>query len=211
MLLSVIMMPDLTSTWGERALGQLLGSVARAKVLAGLLLPGATPAHIRELERRCGVPYFAVHRELRLLESLGLVTAEKVGNSKRYHVSPDSPLLPGLRELVRRAAGVIPLLAEVLNRDDVDLAFVYGSVASGEDRPDSDVDVMVIGEADLSALAEVLTEVTRQTNREITPVTYRSEEFRQGLRDGNSFLSSIVRKPKLFLKGDEDALRRLGE
>jgi predicted nucleotidyltransferase len=210
MLSLVSTMTNSTITWGEQALRQLLGSATRARLLASLLLPGAAPAHIRELERRCGMPYFAVHRELKLLESLGLVAAEKIGNSKRYHVSPDSPLLPGLRDLVRRAVGVIPLLATTLDREDIEVAFVYGSVASGEDRPDSDVDVMVIGGADLFALSDALAEVTKQTGREITPVTYQTQEFQRGLHAGNSFLCSVVRKPKLFLKGDEDALQRLG-
>jgi predicted nucleotidyltransferase len=179
-------------------------------VLAGLLLPGAGPAHMRELERRCGLPYFAVHRELKLLESLGLVQAERVGSSKRYHVVVDSPLLPGLRELVRRVVGVIPRLAAALDREDVQVAFVYGSVATGEDGPESDVDLMVIGAADLYAVTDAIAELVQQTGREITPVTYTPEGFRQGLRGGNSFLTSVVRKPKVFLKGDEDALRQLG-
>jgi predicted nucleotidyltransferase len=203
-------MTTTTTSSGERALAQVVGSTARARLLGCLLLPGATPAHIRELERRCGLPYYAVHRELRRLEGLGLVEVERIGNLKRYRPAAGSPLLAPLRDLVRRTMGVIPLLAAALDREDVVVAFVYGSVATGEDRPDSDVDVMVVGEADLYALAEPLAEMAQETGREIAPVTYRPEEFRAGLREGNAFLSSVVRKPKVFLKGDEDALRELG-
>ncbi|MEN6549895.1 MAG: nucleotidyltransferase domain-containing protein [Armatimonadia bacterium] len=199
-----------TKSWGEAVLGELLGSPTRARLLACLLLPGAKPSHIRELERHCGLPYGPVYRELKRLERLGLVHGERIGNSTVYSAATDSPFLPSLRELVRRAVGIIPLLAEALDREDIAVAFVYGSVAAGQDRPDSDVDLMVIGEADTYVVSDALADVTTQTAREITPVTYQEDEFRRGLSDGNSFLSSVVRKPKIFLKGDEDALRRLG-
>jgi predicted nucleotidyltransferase len=111
---------------------------------------------------------------------------------------------------VREAVGVVPLLKAAVDTDGVEISFIYGSVAAGEDRPGSDVDVMIVGDADDAKLSEALDEVTRQTGREITPVGYRPEEFRQALREGNSFLTSVLRKPKIMLKGDEDALQRLG-
>jgi predicted nucleotidyltransferase len=175
------------------------------------LLPGAKPVHIRELGRNCGLHYSAAQRELKLLENLGLVEAELVGRSKRYHVVAGCPLLPALRDLVRQAVGVVPLLRAAVDCEGVEFAFIYGSVAAGEDLPDSDVDVMIVGEVDDTELSAALDEVARQTGRETTPVTYRPDEFRQGLREGNSFLTSVLRKPKILLKGDEDALQRLGE
>lgn len=203
-------MPREAESWGERALTRLLGSSARAKVLSCLLLPGARPVHVRELGRLCGLPYSAAQREVKLLEDLGLVEAEQVGRSKRYHVVAGAPLIPALRDLVRQAVGVVPLLRAAVDREGVEFSFVYGSVAAGEDLPDSDVDVMVIGDVDDDEFSQALDEVARQTGREITPVTYRPDEFRQGLREGNSFLTSVLRKPKILLKGDEDALQRLG-
>jgi DNA-binding transcriptional ArsR family regulator len=202
--------PTERTEWGKEALHRLLGSAARARVLSCLLLPGATPTHIRELARSCGLHYSAVRREIKLLESLGLVEAEQVGTSKRYHLVAGAPLLAPLRDLVREAVGVVPLLKAAVDTDGVEISFIYGSVAAGEDRPGSDVDVMIVGDADDAKLSEALDEVTRQTGREITPVGYRPEEFRQALREGNSFLTSVLRKPKIMLKGDEDALQRLG-
>ena len=204
-------MTDDISDRGERALAQLLGSTARARVLSCLLLPGAEPVHVRELGRRCDLHYSAAQREIALLEGLGLVEAEAVGRSKRYHLVPKAPMLAPLRDLVRQAVGVVPLLRAVVDREDVELAFIYGSVAAGEDRPDSDVDVMVVGTADDTALTAALDDVARQTGRDITPVTYRPEEFRQGLHEGNSFLTSVLRKPRIILKGDTDVLPGLGE
>ena len=202
-------MSDAVAT-GEHILTELLGSPARAKVLACLLLPGATPAHAREIERRSGVSYGQVHRQLQLLEGLGLITSERVGNVKRYAVANVS-LMPSLRDLVRRTMGVVPLLSTALDRDDVLLALIFGSVASQTDYPDSDIDVLVVAnvadEEDDMELSGVFGDLSRETGRDINPVIYRPDEFRDKLARGQSFLTSVVAGPKVFLKGDDDALR----
>ena len=200
-----------TDSWGEQALALLLGSGTRAKLLSYLLLPGAKPVPLRELARECGLHISAVQRETKLLERLHLIEADRVGNSKLYHVVGDAPLVPPLRDLVRRAVGVVPLLRVALDREDVQVAFIYGSVAAGTDRPESDVDLFIVGEVDDMALSPILAAIAAQTGREITPVIYQPGEFFEGLQQGNSFLSSVVRKPKIFVKGDEDALRSVGE
>lgn len=196
---------------GEAALSELLGSAVRARLLACLLLPGAEPAHIRDLQRRSGLPYAPLQRELKRFERLGLVSVRRVGRALVYAPAPESALLPGLRTLVRSAVGVVPLLAEALDRPDVEVAFVYGSVASGQDRPGSDVDILVVGTVDPGTLAALAAEAMAQTGREINEVTYEPQEFRQRVCSRNSFVTSVLEKPKVFLKGDEDDLRRLGE
>lgn len=195
---------------GEQVLAELLGSATRARVLACLLLPGARPVHIRELARECEVHYSAARTELKRLSRLGLVEAERVGNSQVYRLDEGSSLTAPLRDLVRHAVGVIPLLRAALDRDDVQLAFVFGSVAAGSDRPDSDVDVLVVGEIEDLELSAALAAVGKQTGREISMVTYSAEEFAAGLHGGNSFLCSVAKKPVLFLKGDGNALRGFG-
>ncbi len=179
-------------------------------MLACLLLPGAGPAHVREIARRCGLHHSAARREIKLLESLGLVEAEHIGTSTRYHVVAGAPLLEPLRSLVREAVGVVPLLKAAVDLETVEFSFIYGSVAAGEDRPGSDVDVMIVGDIADAEISEALDVVAKETGREVTPVTYRPKEFRRAIRQGNSFVTSVLRKPKIMLRGDEDALQRLG-
>jgi predicted nucleotidyltransferase len=163
--------------------------------------------HLRQIARECRLHISAVQREAQLLERLGLIEAVRVGNSKLYRVVEDAPLIPALRDLVRRAVGLVPLLRVALDREDVEVAFIYGSVAAGTDGPDSDVDMFVMGDVDEMDLSAALASIAAQTGHDITPVFYQPSEVVEGLDHGNSFLSSIVRKPKIFVKGSEDALR----
>lgn len=200
-------------TWGERALADLFGSEVRARVVAWLCASGGEPVIGRELARALDLPPMTVNDELSRLEALGLIRAgEKVGTAKPYHLNEQFPLLPGLRSIMQYAVGAIALLREKLgDRDDVDVAFIYGSIAAGDDRPESDVDVMVIGQISGRDLSGAIRAVERATRRHVNEVHYSRKEFAQRARDGGSFVPTVLDGPKVFLKGDEDELRELAE
>jgi predicted nucleotidyltransferase len=54
--------------------------------------------------------------------------------------------------MLRRTVGVEQQLRTILELPDVLAAVIHGSWASGTHRPDSDIDVLVVGDADLREL-----------------------------------------------------------
>ena len=101
-----------------------------------------------ELIRLAGSGTGAVHRVLTRLADAGLVAVERSGNQKHYRANPDSPVFAELGGLVRKTVGlVVPLQAALapLARK-IAVAFVYGSVARGQDRASNDIDLMVIAD-----------------------------------------------------------------
>lgn len=197
------------SSWGEQALHELFGSQARARLLAWLCDNPPLPLHGREIARRCGVDYTATHRELSRLEGIGMLHAESVGRARQYRLADGFPLLAGLCQVTQNAVGVIPALRRLLADEPVEVAFIYGSLAAGTDTARSDVDLLVIGGMDSLLLSDLCGEVEDATGREISPVSYRPDEFRRMLDEGSSFLSAVLRGPKVFVKGDEDVLQQL--
>ena len=87
-----------------------------------------------------------MQRELSRLKSSGLVSVERIANREHYRANPNSPISAELKSLVLKTVA----LAEPLKRslepfaDQIDSAFIYGSVAEGTERA-SDIDLMVIG------------------------------------------------------------------
>jgi hypothetical protein len=71
------------------------------------------------------------------------------------------------------------------------------------------VDLMVIGDAGLRALAPRLRTAAEQLGREINPVTMTAPEFARD-RARKPFLRDVLAKEKLFIKGSKDELARLG-
>ncbi|MEZ2347450.1 nucleotidyltransferase domain-containing protein [Terriglobus sp. RCC_193] len=116
-----------------------------------------------------------------------------------------------LRSLLAKTAGVFSLLGKALAvvAENVEFAFVYGSFAKGEERPESDIDLMVIGEITLDQLLEHLVPVERELKRPINPTVYARAEVRKKLRSNNHFLKAIQNAPLHFLIGDENEFREI--
>lgn len=149
----------------------------------------------------------AVHRLLTRLAQSGLVTVERVGNQKHYQANPASPVFAELAGLIRKSIGLAFPLQEALAplSGKIGAAFVYGSVARGEERAASDIDLMVVAEAlDYAALYEALQSAEATLGRRINPTLMTPAEWRRKRGDADSFAGRIASQPRLFLIGSDD-------
>lgn len=83
----------------------LFSSRVRVKLLALFMGQPGTHYHGRELAKQTGEHFNAVWQELKHLEALGLLKAEKVGNQVHYAPDPTFPFLAELRVLMLKAEG----------------------------------------------------------------------------------------------------------
>lgn len=90
------------------------------------------------------------------------------------------------------------------------MAFVYGSIAKGTERAGSDVDLMVIGSLTNAQLLETLLPAQAQLGRAVNPTLYTPDEFVRRVRDGRSFIVRVLKQPKVFVKGAEHDIARIG-
>jgi predicted nucleotidyltransferase len=150
----------------------------------------------------------AVQRELARLEAAGLVTSTRIGKQKHYQANQRSPVFQELRALVLKTSGLADVLREALApaAQDIRVAFVYGSVAKGEDTADSDIDLMVVADdltyADLFAALEA---ASIRLGRKVAPTIYSPKELARRVKRDSSFVTRVLRQPKLWLIGDERA------
>ena len=73
----------------------------------------------------------------------------------------------------------------------------------------SDVDLMIVGNVDFGDIVEKLADAQRILNREINPTVYSVKEFRKKVLE--NFLKTVLAAKKLFIIGDENVLRELGQ
>ncbi len=152
----------------------------------------------------------AVQRELARLEASGLVTVTRVGKQKHYQANAASPVFEELRALVLKTVGLADVLRAALApvSPSIRAAFIYGSIAKGEDNAASDIDLMVISDrltyADLFAALE---EASAQLGRKVALTVYSSEELSQRVSQENTFVTRVLAQPKLWLLGDESEVR----
>jgi len=91
------------------------------------------------------------------------------------------------------------------------IAFVFGSVARGEENQRSDVDLMIIGSISFSAVVAALDGVENVLGRDVNPVVYPKKEFWSKLAEGHHFVNSIVEEGKIFVIGDENRLTEISK
>ena len=151
----------------------------------------------------------AVQRELARLEASGLVTVTRVGKQKHYQANAASPVFEELRALLLKTVALADVLRAALTpvSRDIRAAFVYGSIAKGQDTAASDIDLMVVSErltyADLFAALE---DASAQLGRKIAPTVYSLKELSKRLKQDNAFVTRVLSQPKLWLIGGENDL-----
>jgi predicted nucleotidyltransferase len=186
----------------------LLFNAYRRQVLGLLLLRPEDSLHVREIARLTGVPAGSLHRELRALSDAGLLLREPAGNQVRYRANRASPIYPELAGIFRKTAGMADLLREALSpaAARIDAAFVFGSMARGEETPGSDVDVFVVGKVKFPEVVERLSPLRERLGREVNPVVVTRQEFNRQREARDRFLERVMREPRLFVIGSDDDL-----
>lgn len=191
-------------------LQDLFSSKVRVKLLTHLFSHPEEQFYARSLTRQVEEHYNAVWQELNNLERVGLLVSERGANVKYYRLNPDFPIYEELKRIILKTSGLGQFLRGTLDHlGTVEWAFIYGSVAAGEEDFLSDVDLMLVGEVDLLALSAVIARLEDQLGREISYLALDRAELVQRLADDDPFINNVLAGPKVMLIGDEDALRQV--
>lgn len=165
--------------------------------------------HLRELARRAGVSPTMLGKEADALSAAGILLDKRDGNRRTLAANPACPIFDELRGIARKTSGLADVLRHAIAElAGIDSAFIFGSVARGEETPGSDVDLCLVGKASYRALTAALAGAEDSVGRPINPVLYSVEELRQKWREGSAFVTGMLSSDRIFLIGDDDALAR---
>jgi predicted nucleotidyltransferase/DNA-binding HxlR family transcriptional regulator len=191
-------------------LAELLSSRARAEIFRLLFSGTGEELHVREMERRSGLNDSTLRQELRKLVRLDLVQSRRDSNRVYYRAKTESPLYPEIRNLVLKTSGLSDVLKSALRDKRIRVAFVFGSIAHGEEKAGSDVDLMVIGQLGLRDLSRLLSGIEEKIGREVNPHVFHEAEFRKRVRAKEHFVSSVMETPNIFIIGSHHELEAMG-
>lgn len=189
------------------SIGEALFTKAQQKLLALFFGQPDKSFYLNEVVRLADMGRGAITRELTKLSESGLLVARKQGNQNHYQANKASPIFNELASIVKKTFGVAGVLQTALAPllPQLNKAFVYGSVAKGEDHAGSDVDVMLVGdELSYSGIMQLLEAAESQLQRTVNPTIYSPEEFAERLSDGQSFLTRVMAQTRIdLLQGAE--------
>jgi DNA-binding transcriptional ArsR family regulator len=193
------------------SLAHLICSRVRAEIFRALFGIKNGELHLREIERQTGFAIGTVRQDIGKLLKLGLVTSRRDGNRVYYAANDRHPLYSEIRGLVLKTVGLTDVIAESLKDEDIQCAFIFGSIASGTEGATSDIDLMIIGNVGLRKIAGMLAGIGNRLGREINPHAMNAAEFARRIREKDHFVTSLTATPRLFVKGSEDVLKGLGK
>jgi len=152
-----------------------------------------------------------VQRELKNLTDAGIITREVQGRQVYYRANKKCPLFNELKSIVRKTFGIADVIRQSLEpiADKIQVAFIFGSIASGTEQRTSDIDVMVIGETTFDEVVSAISQAEETIQREINSVVYPVAEFRKKIRSNHHFLKTVLEGETIFLIGDDGELARL--
>lgn len=193
--------------------GQLLFGSTRREVLALLFGRPGEKFYLREILRAAGAGSGGVQRELKQLTEAELINREAAGRQVYFSANQDAPIFTELQSILNKTAGTADVvrtaLAPLLASGAIKLAFIYGSVASGRQTSNSDIDLLVVGDLALADVVPALRTAESRLGREINVSVYGRKDLKQKIREDAPFIRRVLAAPKQFVIGDDRVLGRL--
>ncbi len=184
---------------------------ARREVLTFFMTHHGEENYLRGIARRTNLPLQAVQRETAGLERIGVIRGTVKGRQKFFSVNRRHPVFAELHALVIKTSGIVEPLRDILTgAKGINAAFVFGSLATGTETAESDIDLLIVGTISPRKASDLLADLPQRLGREINPVVMNPDEFvaRKGKKD--HFLTTVLAAPKLMIVGTDDDLARLG-
>lgn len=193
----------------EKILNYLFVSQTRIKILQLFFAHTQDSFHVREIVRRVGEEINSVRRELARLKAIGLLKSEARQNRLFYTLNFDFLLFYELLRIMAKSEGLGDLLLKQQSKiGKIKFAAIALRYLLGAKASESEVDLLMVGKANLEELKKLVSEVEQQNGREINYTVMTEEEFNFRKKRKDQFIQNILLQPHLVLIGDEIGLMK---
>ncbi len=167
--------------------------------------------YLRDISQEVGISIGSVNGALKELVYAGIIDMTIEGKKKFYSANRYCPVYEELKNLVLKTVGIVEPIKEALEplRDKISAAFIFGSVATGEDTGRSDIDLFVVGRLSLKELSVAIYPLDDRLKRPINPHLYSPERYSEAFKANDHFIKSILKTKLIYLIGTENDLGRL--
>jgi len=169
------------------------------RVLGAVYANPARSFTLNELLARAGTGKGSTQQQIDRLVEVGVLVEEpRRGRQRSIRANTAFFLYPELRSIAQKSFGLAEPLREALVpfEQQIAEAFVFGSVVSGTDSHQSDIDLVVVGTAPLLELTQALLELEQRLGRPVHLNLYAPSEWSQ-LMGSDSVLAQIAHGPRI--------------
>lgn len=93
--------------------------------------------------------------------------------------------------------------------DRIQPAFVFGSIARGEDTIGSDIALLIVGDVSLFDIVSATVGIREALGRDLNPTVFPPAEYVDKIWAKDHFLTTVLAGTKLYVTGGDDELECL--
>jgi predicted nucleotidyltransferase len=192
----------------KSSLAALFPSMAMARLVIFFAVHPGARYHVRELSRLTSLSSASLQHELKRLTQVGGLQREDEGGRAYYRADESHPVWRAWFLLLRASARPADVLREALvDARGLQGAFIFGSSARGDARPDSDIDVFLIGSEEARTEAgRRLVEAELLVGRDVDLIGYDTNQLAARVRSNNGFIRRVLAEPKEWVRGNIDLI-----
>ena len=190
---------------------QIFANQALGEILCFFLMHPSQEFYQSNIAKETGKALIQVQRTLKTLEQTGLISSEKRGRMIYYRAIPSHPAFEDLKKAFIKTICLGDFLREAVDkyRKKIDFAWVFGSVARGEENKESDLDIILVSNLSLKQISPIVDHLLKHLKRELNAVFIRPDDLIKKFHQNDSFIKEIISKPKIWILGDDHELERL--
>ncbi len=159
---------------------------------------------IRELARTANVSSAEAAVVVERLEKLGIVNIQPVGRSHQVMLNEKSYILNKIMRQIIKAEEktldeLLSILRKCLNSNSIISSYLFGSISKGEEKEDSDIDLLVISnnfDAASASIANAQDEISSTFGNRVSPMILSERELKakkndrliRSIMDGNTII-----------------------
>lgn len=155
---------------------------------------------IRGLAEDAGASHPEVSKTLEELEKFGIVQIQPVGRAHQVSLNEKSYVLnkiikPILSAEEKTLAEVTAILSNILGTKKIISVAIFGSVASGKEQVDSDIDVLVICDDfdhAIPLISKASEEISSRFQSKLSHIVFSESQLRSKKKKRNALVQSIL-------------------
>ncbi len=192
----------------RRYLEQVLGNKGSISVLRTLIGHRGRVFTIRLLAEDAGISHTEAASTVNDLEKLGIVQVQPVGKAHQISLNKKSYVLNKIIEPIFKAEQqsfqeVMVILKKNLDSKKIISAVVFGSVARGEEKKDSDIDLLIISndhDLAIESASKISEEISLMFHAKISHMIFSEKQLRS--KKNSDLINSII-KDHILITGKE--------
>ena len=159
--------------------------------------------YLREVVRELNLSSSIVKREIDNLLSIGLILRSK----NKLVLNNSNVFLDDLKRIFLKTDFFFYPIKKALDRKEIKFVLIFGSFANNNHVPESDIDLLIIGDLKQEKVFKILKPLEIILKREINPIVWTLKELIKNKE--KAFIRDILKKEKIIIKGNENEFQKV--